>query len=237
MSSSELEYLKQCTSTQDHLKNAIESIKPPFAFYTDHQTNGYGQKGSNWECPKGSGLAFSMALKVELAFKEDLVNLNKAVTAAITECIASISGPIEIKWPNDLIVRDKKLGGIIMNLVSDNSILLIGFGLNLKKIKNTQSAISLEEIKIEAGVHAIAQSLYHALTQVQTFPVDKLKHIYDRLLWSLNKEVSINWAESHSNQSESAIFRGVDEHGRAVIEIDGELKSYQHGQVRLKYPK
>lgn len=237
MSSSELEYLKQCTSTQDHLKNAIESIKPPFAFYTDHQTKGYGQKGSNWECPKGSGLAFSMALEVEPPYKEDLVNLNKAVTAAITECIASISGPIEIKWPNDLIVRDKKLGGIIMNLVNDNSILLIGFGLNLKKIKNTSIAVSFEEIQLEADLHAIAQSLNHALTQVQSLPVNKLKHTYNRLLWSLNEEVSLNWAEGYGNQSKIGIFRGVDEHGRAVIEQDGELKSYQHGQVRLKYPR
>jgi BirA family transcriptional regulator, biotin operon repressor / biotin---[acetyl-CoA-carboxylase] ligase len=237
MSSGKLQYLKQCTSTQDHLKNAIESINPPFAFYTDHQTNGYGQYDSIWECPNGSGLAFSMALKVEPPFKEHLVNLNKAVTAAITECIASIAGPIEIKWPNDLIFRDKKLGGIIMNLVNDNSILLIGFGINLKKIKNTPVAISLEELQMEADVHVIAQSLYHTLTQIQSLSVDKLKHIYDRSLWSLNEQVSLNWAESNGNQSESAIFRGVDEHGRAVIEQDGELKTYQHGQVRLKYTR
>jgi len=237
MSSSKLQYLKQCTSTQDHLKNVIESINLPFAFYTDHQTNGYGQHDSNWKCPKGSGLAFSMALEVEPPYKEDLVNLNKAVTAAITECIASIAGPIEIKWPNDLIVRDKKLGGIIMNLVNDNSILLIGFGLNLKKIQNTPIAISLEEIQVEADVHAIAQSLYYALTQVRSLPVNRLKHTYNHLLWSLNKEVSLNWAEDYGNQSKIGIFRGVDEYGRAVIEQDGELKSYQHGQVRLKYPK
>ena len=237
MSSGKLEYLKQCTSTQDHLKSTIESINPPFAFYTDHQTNGYGQHNSNWECPKGSGLAFSMALKVEPPFKDDFVNLNKAVTVAITECVASIAGPIEIKWPNDLIVRDKKLGGIIMNLVKDNSILLIGFGLNLKKIQNTHIAISLEEIQAEADIHAIAQSLYNALAQVQSLQIDKLKQMYDRLLWSLNKEVSLNWAEGYGNQSKIGIFRGVDEYGRAVIEQDGELKPYQHGQVRLKYPK
>jgi BirA family biotin operon repressor/biotin-[acetyl-CoA-carboxylase] ligase len=178
-----------------------------------------------------------MALEVEPPYKEDLVNLNKAVTAVITECIASIAGPIEIKWPNDLIVRDKKLGGIIMNLVNDNSILLIGFGLNLKKIKNTSIAVSFEEIQLEADLHAIAQSLYHALTQVQSLPVNKLKHTYNRLLWSLNEEVCLNWAEGYVNQSIIGIFRGVDEHGRAVIEQDGELKSYQHGQVRLKYPR
>ena len=237
MSSGKLEYLKQCPSTQDHLKSAMDSINPPFAFYTDHQTNGYGQHNSNWECPKGSGLAFSMALKVEPPFKDDLVNLNKAVTVAITECVASIAGPIKIKWPNDVIVSDKKLGGIIMNLVKDNSILLIGFGLNLKKIQNTPIAISLEEIQLEADFHAIAQSLYNALSQVQSLQIDKLKQMYDRLLWSLNKEVSLNWAESLGVQSENAIFRGVDEHGRAVVELDGELKSYQHGQVRLKYPR
>ncbi len=166
-----------------------------------------------------------------------MVNLNKAATAVITECIASIAGPIEIKWPNDLIVRDKKLGGIIMNLVNDNSILLIGVGLNVKKIQNTPMAISLEEIQVEADVHAIAQSLYHALTQVRSLPVNKLKQMYDRMLWSLSEEVSLNWAEGYVNQSIIGIFRGVDEHGRAVIEQDGELKSYQHGQVRLKYPR
>ena len=54
---------------------------------------------------------------------------------------------------------------------------------------------------------------------------------------SLNEEVCLNWAEGYVNQSIIGIFRGVDEHGRAVIEQDGELKSYQHGQVRLKYPR
>ena len=160
MSSGKLEYLKQCTSTQDHLKNVIESINPPFAFYTDHQTNGYGQHNSNWECPRGSGLAFSMALKVEPPFKDDLVALNKAVTVAITQTISSIAGDIQIKWPNDLITRNKKLGGIIMNLVKDNSLLMIGFGLNIKKITNTPIAISLEEMQVASDLHTIAGKLF-----------------------------------------------------------------------------
>ena len=90
----------------------------------DHQTAGRGRRGRAWESPAGSGLLVSVVLRPV----PPLVTLAAGLAAA-EACEALAGVATSLKWPNDVLVGDRKLGGILSELVGDAAV--VGLGLNL----------------------------------------------------------------------------------------------------------
>jgi BirA family biotin operon repressor/biotin-[acetyl-CoA-carboxylase] ligase len=87
----------------------------------DHQTAGRGRRGRSWESRPGTSLLVSVILRPAPA----LVTLAAGVAAAE----ACAGAEVGLKWPNDLMVGDAKLGGILSELVGDAAV--VGLGINL----------------------------------------------------------------------------------------------------------
>ena len=85
----------------------------------DHQTAGRGRHGRTWEAPSGSGLFVTFVLE------PSPVVVFAAGVAAAEACRAGV----QLKWPNDLILRDRKLGGILAEIRNEHA--LVGIGINL----------------------------------------------------------------------------------------------------------
>lgn len=80
---------------------------------TDNQTAGRGRLGRTWQSPPGSGLAVSIAFTFA-AMPGNLPSLTLAIGMSVIDALRRQSiGMIELKWPNDLIAGDAKLGGIL----------------------------------------------------------------------------------------------------------------------------
>lgn len=90
----------------------------------DHQTGGRGRRGRTWESRPGASLLVSVVLRPVPA----LVTLAAGVAAA-EACEAATGTAVHLKWPNDVLSADGKLGGILSELVGDAAV--IGLGLNL----------------------------------------------------------------------------------------------------------
>jgi len=90
----------------------------------DHQTAGRGRRGRTWEAPPGSSLLVSVVLRPVPA----LVTLAAGV-AASEACEAVARVRVALKWPNDLMSGDRKVGGILSELVGGAAV--VGLGLNL----------------------------------------------------------------------------------------------------------
>lgn len=90
----------------------------------DQQTAGRGRRGRTWESRSGSALLVSVLLRPAPA----LVTLAAGVAAA-DACEAVAGVRVELKWPNDLLVGDGKVGGILSEMVGDAAV--VGLGLNL----------------------------------------------------------------------------------------------------------
>ncbi len=90
----------------------------------DHQTAGRGRRGRTWESRPGSALLVSVVLRPV----PPLVTLAAGVAAA-EACQAVAGAKVDLKWPNDLMLDDAKLGGILSELVGDAAV--VGLGLNL----------------------------------------------------------------------------------------------------------
>jgi BirA family biotin operon repressor/biotin-[acetyl-CoA-carboxylase] ligase len=90
----------------------------------DHQTAGRGRRGRTWEAPPGASLLVSVLLRPAPA----LVTLHAGLAAAgACEAVAGVA--IGLKWPNDLLLDDAKVGGILTEAVADAAV--VGLGVNL----------------------------------------------------------------------------------------------------------
>lgn len=102
---------------------------------TGQQTAGRGRRGNQWESPSGS-LAFSMRVPVK-GDGSQLVFLQYLAALAAVECLERYQDwsriPIRIKWPNDLVIGEKKVGGILCETVFVEGVfwVTIGVGVNL----------------------------------------------------------------------------------------------------------
>ena len=100
-------------STNDKLSELIteENVLPGTIVIADRQTAGRGQRGRVWESEPG-GLYLSMAIAPDLP----VINVHQltiGIAWGIADCLRQQGLPIEIKWPNDLMLENRKLGGIL----------------------------------------------------------------------------------------------------------------------------
>jgi len=134
-----LVYVPQCHSTNTLAAALGEKIGTPegTVVITDHQTAGRGQRGKTWEAEPGKNLTFSLILKPYFLAAKDQFQLNEAISVGIARYIASrVVHNVAIKWPNDILVQDKKVCGILIeNHLHSESIgcSIVGIGLNINQ--------------------------------------------------------------------------------------------------------
>jgi BirA family biotin operon repressor/biotin-[acetyl-CoA-carboxylase] ligase len=104
------------------------------ALYAEWQLAGRGRRGRRWVAPFGSGLTFSLAWTYAET-PADLPALGLAVAVAVAEALERHgANGVRLKWPNDLVVDDRKLGGLLLQLKSEGggpACVVVGVGLNV----------------------------------------------------------------------------------------------------------
>jgi len=120
----------------------------------EHQTKGKGRLGRVWFSPRYKGIYLSLLLRPKiLPIEASILTLLAAVS--ICEAVKAITGvDTQIKWPNDILIHHKKLGGILTELnaeMDEINFVIIGIGLNVNNDKKTlvKGAASLKEQKKE----------------------------------------------------------------------------------------
>lgn len=128
----EICWLEEAASTQRHLNEKLASGEwvPPVAVATLNQTGGIGSRSNRWEGLLGN-LAFSFAL-TRSALPDDLPLQSASIYFGFLfkETLESLGSAAWMKWPNDLYLESKKIGGVITQLSKDR--VVCGIGLNLK---------------------------------------------------------------------------------------------------------
>lgn len=133
-------YIASTKSTNILLKEKVKTETLPefFALRTAFQTAGKGQVGNSWESQRGKNLLFSVLLKPHhIAIQEQFI-ISQLVSVAIVRTMQQYKLECSIKWPNDIYVGDKKLGGILIeNSLRGSQIeySIIGIGLNINQIE------------------------------------------------------------------------------------------------------
>ena len=123
-------FLDEVNSTMSKIKNL--SSKNSICLMANMQNDGIGRRGAKWISPKGN-VYISLLLKNILDVKYHFLNTayTSNIICEVIEKICNIE--TKIKWPNDILIKDKKICGIISEIYNkDNEIFInTGFGINI----------------------------------------------------------------------------------------------------------
>jgi BirA family transcriptional regulator, biotin operon repressor / biotin---[acetyl-CoA-carboxylase] ligase len=137
-----LHHLETCPSTNTWALESLATLKDGDVVFTDQQTAGRGQHGRTWQSPQGVLTASFILESVPLSGFSLVVGL--AAIFAIEDLIPDLVGKLQLKWPNDLYVSERKLGGILCEAKGQK--LVIGIGLNCRAEIPIAEAISLHQL-------------------------------------------------------------------------------------------
>lgn len=231
-------YLKECSSTHD----VIEQFLSPDTFdlqaiYTFNQTKGKGQYGNSWESGDDLSLAYSVAVPAELIkLPNHLFNFHTAELLADFLAILTNKSP-EIKWPNDIIIHNKKISGILIEkkVIKTRSYFLIGIGLNVlgENFKHLPKAGSLlTQTGIRLDLESLTNSLHEYLVENLLIPISE-KSVLEKLNQVLFRKDLISVFEI-GKLRQNGIIKKVDKDGFLWVELENDgLKKFYHKQIEM----
>ena len=125
-----IERLVSTTSTNTVALDAAAAGEPEgYVVVADHQTAGRGRLGRAWVAPPGSALLVSVLLRPPPAGAHLAVSALACAAAAACERVAGVAPAL--KWPNDLLAGDRKLGGVLAETTGNLTAVVVGLGLNV----------------------------------------------------------------------------------------------------------
>ena len=146
-------YFEEIDSTQKKAKEIVSEIENGTIIIAENQTEGRGTHGRKWISEKGKNIMFTLVL-----FPNCNIEKIHGLTILIANCLVrAIENlykiKLNIKYPNDLMCNNKKIGGILTESISQNAIvkkIFIGIGFNVnskkldKEIENIATSLCLE---------------------------------------------------------------------------------------------
>ena len=195
---------------------------------TDHQFQGKGRAGNSWFMGAGKGLAMSVILKNEYSLKF-LGLISLAVGIAATKSIARHGLDSKLKWPNDIFIYDKKVGGILCETkIKKNAVenMVVGIGINVNEANNefpdnikdlsTSMAICSNHPHQRERVAAELLNFLESLLQMIHHDPKKIVHEWLDRCGHLNDPITFN----DKGKVIEGIFSGLDDLGNARIKTD-----------------
>lgn len=235
-------------STNTFLKNLSVNVElDDFTVVSaKHQLSGKGQMGSEWVSEVDKNLMFSVYKRFEQLTIENQFCISMIVSLTIHEVLSSLKlYKIKIKWPNDILSCDKKVGGVLIeNKLKDKHIesSIIGIGLNVNQtvFKNLNQASSLYvNYKRKFDKDNLLKQIVNRLEInfkkydfVSSEYINVLHNNYEKLLFNLNL------LKTYSLQDETifdGIIKGVTEIGELKIEVNGDTKTFNIKEIRFLY--
>ena len=202
----------------------------------DYQRAGRGRLERTWESAPGSALLCSVLLRPGLA-SNDLAYAVAVVALSARGALATLSALTPtLKWPNDLVVRDRKLGGLLAEVVAteDGFAVVVGLGLNLTDHASTNPHAT--NLWRESGELFVAREVLDAvLVELDTRRAlledpdgrATLLAEWRGALSTLGRRVRV---VQHGGEHQGVAL-DVDEHGGLVVEVAGERRVFTVGDV------
>ena len=231
-------YFNNCASTQDELIDFLNQhyLSEDFlAVYTFNQTKGRGQYGNSWENLPEENLAYSFALKTKnINVSDTCFNFYTAIL--VRDFIANLTKTeVKIKWPNDLILKNKKICGMLFE--KNKNYFVVGIGINIlqENFKNLPKAGSvLSQTGLSFELKAFTEILHQYLFEhlVQKEIPNNILELYHLHLYRKN-EVSVF---EKNEVRQNGIIKNVDENGYIWIDLENEgLQKFFHKEIELLY--
>ncbi|MFY0481018.1 biotin--[acetyl-CoA-carboxylase] ligase [Flavobacterium sp. PLA-1-15] len=233
-------------STNDFLKELLANNSPEnFTVITaEDQTKGKGQMGSVWVSEKGKNLTMSVLVKDFLFDISQIYNLNVGIAVAVISVLEKYNIPkLSIKWPNDIMSDNKKVGGILIeNVIKGpaNIDSIIGIGLNVNQA-NFEGLPKASSLSIMAKKTFMKDEILHKIVEEIKLNVSKLVNNESSALWRKYTELLFKKGvpmpfESVNQERFMGIIQGVSKIGQLELLLeDDTVKTYGIKEIQMLY--
>lgn len=232
------------STNEEAKRKAVLGERDGTLFVADNQTAGKGRRGRVWSSPEGKDIFCTILLRPEIPpDRASMLTLVAALSAAAAA--ETHSGELcQIKWPNDVILHDRKICGILteMGLEMDEiSYVVIGVGFNINResfpeeLAGTATSIYGETGRQTVRAAFLADFIrefserYRTFLQVQD--LEPFKEEYERRLVNIDREVRI------IRRGQEIIRRaeGINEKGELLVRSEtGEIECICSGEVSVR---
>lgn len=234
-----LEVFSSIASTNTYL---LSKPAPPGGRFrvavADHQTSGRGRHYRRWLSAPGSGLCMSMAYTFGRTV-EQLAGLTLAIGTGVVNALRQleISG-ISLKWPNDIVALDGKLGGILTEVQSgrgDGATVVTGVGINVQLSEQVDfgaesdwsgAAVDLKSIKQDTPARellagTLIEHLYWTFRKFDELGLAGFIEDWQQHDWLRDREITVDMAD----RQVTGIAAGIDDDGALLIDArNGRLR-------------
>jgi BirA family biotin operon repressor/biotin-[acetyl-CoA-carboxylase] ligase len=228
-------------STNAEALRLVGTAQPaPVLVLAEQQTAGRGRRGRKWVSPFAQNIYYSLVLRIEDGLGQ-LEGLSLVVGLAVIKALreSGVQGAA-LKWPNDVLVGQKKIAGILLELVGDPAdichvVIGIGINVNMQKAEVDQQWTS---VQLETGSAADRNAL---VAQVSL----QLQRYLDRHRESGFAALQEEWERNHAWQGRAVsliagvsridgVVLGVDRQGALRLSVDGVERTYSGGELSLR---
>lgn len=205
-----------------------------------YQQAGQGRRGRSWIGVPGRTLMLSVGVSLRLPVAR-LAGLSIAIGVALCELLRAEGAPVELKWPNDLWVGERKLAGFLIEVqggVHDAVFVVVGLGLNLKSIEvEGVDTVAIEEILRRSWSDADTAGVISVLEQVMRGFGEQdrqaLVDAFGRVSALTGKAVTV----SDGAEDYRGIMAGIDPDGALLLMTDNGVLTLMAGDVTVRSSK
>ena len=218
-------------STNDEAKR-IEGIKDFHIFITEKQTKGRGRHGKKWSSPNSGNIYMTISTSQNTSQINPIsLILGLICKKAIDKLIRQPS--IMLKWPNDILFNDKKIGGILVEteINNENIKTIIGIGINLNINKEESWWGDLSRFALESKRNELINLILTEFLNIFDNSYDNWLDDWKKSCMHINKEIEIFDGE---HLKKKAIFKDIDAQGNAIIETKEGEEVIATGQISIK---
>lgn len=236
-----LEILSTIDSTNTYLQKKSPLLHA-YACLAEEQTAGRGRQNKYWHSPASNNIYFSLCWYFENIYQ--LTGLSLAIGVAVANALIHAGLPtVELKWPNDILFQQKKLGGILIETSVEQAgrcktIIGIGINVDLDKKENKIDQPHTDIVSIiqkpaerNALVGTLLNELFSTLaifTQEGLTPFLTTWQKYDVLL---NKAITL----LQQQNTITGIAMGIDKKGLLLVKCGNVIKTFHSGEVSVRF--
>ena len=219
-------------STNLYAKINADKVADKTVVIAEYQTGGRGRLGRDFHSPANNGIYMSMLLKKK-SLPDDITLLTVGAASGVSKAIEeTFDIDTRIKWVNDIFVNNKKVCGILTEMVGEN--IIIGIGVNLAssdafpdELKNIAGALGVE---ISGRNKLIAAIIRIVFNEISNEPFDSVLDYYKNKSLVLNRNISFE----RNGENISGKVIDINEKGNLIVEKqNGENIIIHSGEIRL----
>ena len=229
------------STNAEALREISGGAQAPFVILAEQQSAGRGRRGRKWISPFAENIYYSLVLRIDGGMRQ-LEGLSLIVGLAVLSSLREFgSCDAGLKWPNDVLVGNKKIAGNLLELVGDPADVchvVIGIGINVNMMVASDVDQSWTSVRLEAGqainrnelIVALGRNLQGYLIRHEAEGFAAIQAEWEsNHLWQ-GREVTLI-AGTHTVDG---VVAGVDQQGALRLNVAGQEKVFSGGELSLR---